>query len=63
MRNKPPQNVRAGYPPSPCNRLCTLNDNGYCIGCKRSMQEITAWSTMSPAQQRGVITLLKARQL
>jgi predicted Fe-S protein YdhL (DUF1289 family) len=29
--------------PSPCIDICRLNNNGICIGCGRTKQEITDW--------------------
>ncbi|HQX91068.1 MAG TPA: DUF1289 domain-containing protein [Thermomonas sp.] len=31
---------------SPCTGVCTLADDGLCIGCHRSGDEIAAWSVM-----------------
>ncbi len=32
--------------PSPCIAVCTLDDDGICIGCLRSMDEIRDWMIM-----------------
>ena len=29
--------------PSPCIDICQLNNNGICIGCGRTKQEIADW--------------------
>lgn len=36
---------------SPCVRRCTLNEYDVCIGCGRTLDEITAWGGMSPAEK------------
>jgi len=48
---------------SPCIGVCALDDNGYCIGCWRSMDEISRWLSLSE-QQRSVLvdTILPQRQ-
>lgn len=46
---------RTGYPPSPCNRVCILNELRICTGCSRTMDEIVAWSSMSAAEQWQIV--------
>ncbi|MEE4207052.1 MAG: DUF1289 domain-containing protein [Erythrobacter sp.] len=37
---------------SPCRNICRLSqDEKICIGCGRTMLEITAWQTMTPAER------------
>ena len=55
---KPP---RPGYPASPCNNICTLNDHNVCVGCKRTLDEIVAWSTMTADEQWALARLLPKR--
>lgn len=63
MDPKPPDTTtRAGYPLSPCIRVCTLDENDLCLGCYRTLAEIVAWSGMSAAEQRAVIDALPARR-
>jgi len=62
MGRKPSSTTRPGFPPSPCIRVCTLDDNDLCIGCARTLEEIVAWSGMSAAEQRAVIDALPARR-
>jgi uncharacterized protein len=45
---------------SPCNKICTLNAEGVCIGCGRSRAEIGAWSQSSDAEKAKVVK--KARE-
>ena len=41
--------------PSPCIRVCALDENDICVGCYRSMEEICAWSSASEAEKRGIL--------
>jgi uncharacterized protein len=45
---------------SPCNKICTLNAEGVCVGCGRSRAEIGAWSQISDAEKARVVA--KARE-
>jgi predicted Fe-S protein YdhL (DUF1289 family) len=50
-------------PLSPCTDVCRLNPaTGWCIGCARTIDEITAWSTLSPDGRREVLARLPARR-
>lgn len=61
MAATPPPDSRPGYPPSPCNRVCTLNDDNVCIGCQRTLDEIVGWSTMPAGQQWAIVKDLARR--
>ncbi|RTZ21394.1 DUF1289 domain-containing protein [Vibrio penaeicida] len=47
--------------PSPCVRVCTVDERGYCQGCMRNRQERFDWLNMTPAQQLHVIKLCRQR--
>lgn len=47
--------------PSPCNKICTLNQNNVCVGCGRSRDEIGSWSQLSDGEKKRVIGRAKAR--
>ena len=48
---------------SPCNRICKVDPaSRLCIGCLRSIEEITAWTRMSPADRRAVMAALRSRR-
>jgi predicted Fe-S protein YdhL (DUF1289 family) len=49
---------RAGRPLSPCILICTLDDDKHCLGCGRTLAEITAWSGMSAEEQWRAIDQL-----
>ena len=48
---------------SPCNRICTLNDNNVCQGCKRTLDEIGRWTLMTAAERQAVLLQLPLREV
>jgi hypothetical protein len=50
------------FPASPCIDICKLDANNVCIGCKRTIDEIARWSTMTADEQWRVVNALPARQ-
>lgn len=46
---------------SPCVHVCALDDEDICIGCQRSVAEITRWSRMDNTERRQVLRLCHAR--
>jgi len=49
-------------PPSPCTKVCTLDGQGYCIGCLRTGTEIGQWLSMSAAEQWALVAELERRR-
>lgn len=47
---------------SPCVARCGLNDEDYCMGCFRHIDEIVSWRTSSEAQQAAICQQLPARK-
>ncbi|TCO69799.1 DUF1289 domain-containing protein [Rhodovulum euryhalinum] len=48
---------------TPCTRVCTVDrDSRLCVGCLRSIDEIAAWTRMSPEDRRRVMAELPARR-
>ena len=45
---------------SPCVRDCCLNDEDICLGCFRSLDEITDWSVAN--NQKRIVILHNTRQ-
>jgi predicted Fe-S protein YdhL (DUF1289 family) len=54
--------ARIERPLSPCTQLCTLDDEKRCLGCGRSLAQISAWAMMTAEEQWQVIDELTARQ-
>ena len=52
MRNRRPD---VGQTPSPCVKVCRLDADGFCIGCKRSTDEIRDWMIMSEYEQKKLL--------
>ena len=48
-------------PQSPCVKNCTLDADGYCQGCYRTIDEIARWSGMTHNEQRALLDSLKER--
>ncbi len=48
---------------SPCIRVCELDPaRRHCLGCLRTVEEITRWGTMSADQRRAVLAALPDRR-
>lgn len=48
---------------SPCVHVCLMDyAQGLCIGCLRTLDEITYWVTYSPEQKRAVHAQIAARR-
>ncbi len=48
---------------SPCVKLCVVHpETRLCIGCKRSIDEISQWSRMTPEARSEVMAALPARK-
>ena len=49
---------------SPCVDICQLDpSSGICLGCFRTMEEISVWIEMSDDDKREILRLDKDRQL
>ena len=47
---------------SPCVKLCVIHpETRLCIGCLRSIDEISRWSRMAPEERRVVMEALPRR--
>jgi predicted Fe-S protein YdhL (DUF1289 family) len=48
---------------SPCVKVCVIQpETRLCIGCRRSIDEIAAWSRLTPAERRAIIATLPSRE-
>ena len=49
---------------SPCNKVCTLDPTGHiCVGCRRTVDEIAVWGSLSDAQRARIMQELPRRSL
>ncbi len=47
---------------SPCIKICTIHPvERLCIGCYRTIEEITVWSRLSPDARATIMSELPAR--
>lgn len=47
---------------SPCVKLCSVHPvERICVGCYRSIEEIGAWSRLSPEARRAIMADLPSR--
>ena len=40
---------------SPCNRMCGLNQDHWCVGCGRTVREIRIWKNASEEEQKEIL--------
>tara|TARA_B110001450_G_C17277149_1_gene341982 strand:- start:303 stop:503 length:201 start_codon:yes stop_codon:yes gene_type:complete len=49
---------------SPCIKICKIDyESGLCIGCKRTIEEITDWSMFDDLQKKKFFIGVKKRNL
>ncbi|MCJ7788346.1 MAG: DUF1289 domain-containing protein [Methyloceanibacter sp.] len=47
---------------TPCVNICLLDaDLGLCVGCGRTIEEISGWATMSDRERHVIMAVLPAR--
>ena len=48
---------------TPCVDICQIDrDSGLCLGCGRTIAEISAWASMTSEERRRVMAELAARK-
>lgn len=56
--------ARSDDVPSPCTLVCKIDmQSGACRGCGRSIEEIVAWPTLTPAEKRAILRRLQAAKI
>ncbi len=53
---------RTDPPPSPCVSVCLVGEDGLCLGCLRTVQEIGRWPLMDAGAQWRLIDQLHERR-
>ena len=48
---------------SPCIKVCTYDDEGYCLGCQRTAEEVKTWRDRTEEEQLWGIEVLRERKL
>lgn len=56
MSNAP--NPAETPPLSPCTGICRLDEHGYCVGCRRTGEEIGRWRAMSDSERLFVMQVI-----
>lgn len=47
---------------TPCINICRMDeDNRYCIGCFRTLEEIKQWATLSETERQTIMAQLDTR--
>lgn len=47
---------------SPCIRNCCLNDDDICVGCYRSLLEITRWGMATEEEKAKILASVQQRK-
>jgi|TARA_B110000091_G_C13452599_1_gene324713 predicted Fe-S protein YdhL (DUF1289 family) len=48
---------------SPCIKVCEHDDDGYCIGCQRTEEEVKGWRNRTEKEQLSGMKMLKERRV
>jgi predicted Fe-S protein YdhL (DUF1289 family) len=48
--------------PSPCVDVCRLDAQGLCVGCRRTLREISEWPTANDARRREILRAVTQRR-
>ena len=48
---------------TPCIKVCTYDEHGYCLGCQRTSEEVTTWRDRTEEQQLAGIEMLRDRRI
>ena len=59
----PPRPAFAGRTRSPCISICRIDpEDGLCVGCQRTIDEIAGWGAMTPEQRTRIWDLIAQRK-
>ena len=48
---------------TPCIKVCEHDDQGYCLGCQRTEDEVKEWRNRTVEEQLAGIEMLKVRKI
>lgn len=48
---------------TPCIQICKLDNEGFCVGCHRSKEEIKFWTRYSDDERLEVMYALEERKV
>lgn len=60
--SEPAVQMREAAVSSPCVDICRLDEQGLCVGCRRTVGEITEWSKATEARRREIVRQLAGRK-
>jgi predicted Fe-S protein YdhL (DUF1289 family) len=63
MQSYKPTNPNKNQLSSPCVRNCCLDDSNICLGCFRSLDEITKWTEVNEQTRQRFLENAKNRKL
>ncbi len=43
---------------TPCIGICTLGDDGLCVGCHRTGDEVARWSTLDDVERARIMSFV-----
>ena len=47
---------------TPCVKICVIDEDGLCVGCARTLDEIAGWGSWSADRRNAVMRGLPARR-
>ena len=47
---------------SPCIKICVMDDDGLCVGCARTLDEIASWGSYTAEKRRMIMSALAGRR-
>ena len=48
---------------TPCIKVCTMDEYGYCLGCQRTEEERSTWRDRTEEEQLAGIEVLRDRRI
>ena len=48
---------------TPCVKICVIDDDGLCVGCARTLDEIAGWGSLSTERRHAVMSMLPGRRV
>jgi predicted Fe-S protein YdhL (DUF1289 family) len=56
--------IEEDFVASPCTKVCKIDqEKKWCMGCLRTVEEITVWSRSTALQKRSILVAVKQREM
>ena len=62
LTEKRTRNLTSSRIESPCIGVCQLDQDNVCVGCLRTLSEISLWSRLSSLQKAAIMLEIKSRE-